>query len=118
MSFCVIIESGQCVYDLDYSCQYKITGERNSTLASHPAAPGLILVGPENFSPNVAPNILTAQLSTVNRDFTINAIAKLASCLFFRGKKKNGFFIEAGAFDGQTISNSLYFEIKHQVTIL
>jgi hypothetical protein len=34
---------------------------------------------------------------------------------FFRGKKKNGFFVEAGAFDGEYISNSLYFELKHQV---
>ncbi len=36
---------------------------------------------------------------------------------FFRGKKKNGFFVEAGAFDGEYISNSLYFELKHQVFI-
>ena len=30
--------------------------------------------------------------------------------------KKNGFFIEAGAYDGEIISNSLLFEIKHQWT--
>ena len=35
----------------------------------------------------------------------------------YRGKKKKGFFIEAGAFDGETISNSLYFELKHQVSV-
>jgi hypothetical protein len=34
---------------------------------------------------------------------------------FFRGKKKNGFFIEAGAYDGEMISNTLYFELRHQV---
>lgn len=35
----------------------------------------------------------------------------------YRGKKKNGFFIEAGAYDGEMYSNSLYFELKHQVII-
>ena len=29
----------------------------------------------------------------------------------------NGFFIEAGAGDGEIISNSLYFELKYQVMI-
>jgi hypothetical protein len=33
----------------------------------------------------------------------------------FRGKKKKGFFIEAGALEGEHISNTLYFEVKHQV---
>jgi len=36
----------------------------------------------------------------------------------YRGKKKNGFFIEAGAYDGEMYSNSLYFELKHQVSRL
>ena len=29
-------------------------------------------------------------------------------------QKKNGFFIEAGAYDGEVYSNSLLFELKHQ----
>ena len=33
-----------------------------------------------------------------------------------RHTRRNGFFIEAGAGDGETISNSLYFEIYHEVT--
>ena len=33
----------------------------------------------------------------------------------FRGKK-NGFFIEAGAFDGENFSNTLLFELKHNWT--
>ena len=30
-------------------------------------------------------------------------------------QKSNGFFIEAGAGDGEIISNSLYFELKYKV---
>ena len=33
----------------------------------------------------------------------------------FRGKK-NGFFVEAGAFDGEAFSNTLLFELKHNWT--
>ena len=33
-------------------------------------------------------------------------------------KLPRGFFIEAGASDGETISNSLYFEIKYGVSNL
>ena len=33
----------------------------------------------------------------------------------FRGKK-NGFFVEAGAFDGENFSNTLLFELKHNWT--
>ena len=32
-------------------------------------------------------------------------------------KHSNGFFIEAGAGDGEIVSNSLYFEIKYQVRL-
>ena len=32
-------------------------------------------------------------------------------------KPSNGFFIEAGAGDGEIVSNSLYFEIKYQVNL-
>lgn len=32
--------------------------------------------------------------------------------------KSNGFFIEAGAGDGEIISNSLYFELKYKVKLL
>ena len=32
--------------------------------------------------------------------------------------KSGGFFIEAGAGDGEVISNSLYFEIKYEVKFL
>ena len=31
----------------------------------------------------------------------------------FKNRIKNGFFIEAGAFDGEHASNSLYYEIVH-----
>ena len=31
----------------------------------------------------------------------------------FKNRIKNGFFIEAGAFDGEHTSNSLYYEIVH-----
>ena len=31
--------------------------------------------------------------------------------LFYNSSKFDGFFIEAGAYDGYTLSNSLYFEI-------
>ena len=34
-----------------------------------------------------------------------------------RSSKNQGFFIEAGACDGEIISNSLYFEIFHKVSI-
>ena len=33
-------------------------------------------------------------------------------------KHSNGFFIEAGAGDGEIISNSLYFELRYQVRFL
>jgi hypothetical protein len=32
---------------------------------------------------------------------------------FFQGQVKNGFFIEAGADDFETDSNTLYFEVIH-----
>ena len=34
----------------------------------------------------------------------------------FKGRLKNGFFIEAGAYDGEGFSNSLYFELKYNWT--
>ena len=37
--------------------------------------------------------------------------------LVFQRKKEKSFFVEAGAFDGEYISNSLYFELKHQVEL-
>ena len=36
--------------------------------------------------------------------------AKIISELF--KDQKDGFFIEAGAYDGETLSNSLFFELK------
>ena len=33
--------------------------------------------------------------------------------LVFGGKLKNGFFIEAGSYDSQANSDSLYWELKH-----
>ena len=30
----------------------------------------------------------------------------------FKNRIKDGFFIEAGAFDGETFSNTLFFELK------
>ena len=35
---------------------------------------------------------------------------------FYGHKKRNGFFIEAGAFNGYDLSNSLYFERKYNWT--
>ena len=32
--------------------------------------------------------------------------------------KQNGFFVEAGAGDGEIISNSLYFELKYGVNTI
>ena len=32
------------------------------------------------------------------------------------GGKKNGFYIETGAYDGETYSNSLLFELKRNYT--
>ena len=34
----------------------------------------------------------------------------------FKGRIKNGFFIEAGAYDGEAISNTLYYETKYNWT--
>ena len=34
----------------------------------------------------------------------------------FKNQLKNGFFFEAGAFDGEKISNTLFFELKHNWT--
>ena len=34
----------------------------------------------------------------------------------FKGRVKNGFFIEAGAYDGESYSNSLFFEMKFNWT--
>ena len=36
--------------------------------------------------------------------------------LLFQGKIKNGFFIEAGAWDFTNTSNSLWYELKHNWT--
>ena len=34
----------------------------------------------------------------------------------FKNRIKDGFFIEAGAFDGETFSNTLFFELKQNWT--
>ena len=34
----------------------------------------------------------------------------------FKKRIKNGFFVEAGAADGEDISNSLYYELRHNWT--
>ena len=34
----------------------------------------------------------------------------------FLGGKRNGFFIESGAYDGEALSNSLFFEIERNFT--
>ena len=31
---------------------------------------------------------------------------------YILGQKRNGFFIESGAYNGENLSNSLYFEVK------
>ena len=35
---------------------------------------------------------------------------------YLLGGKRNGFFIESGAYDGEAQSNSLYFEIERNFT--
>ena len=35
--------------------------------------------------------------------------------MLFRGKR-NGFFIEAGAYNGEDLSNTLFFELKRNVS--
>ena len=34
----------------------------------------------------------------------------------FKNRIKNGFFIEAGAYDGEILSNTLFFELKQRWT--
>ena len=41
---------------------------------------------------------------------------EILETLLFQGKIKNGFFIEAGAWDFTTSSNSLWYELKHNWT--
>ena len=41
---------------------------------------------------------------------------EILDALLFQGKIKNGFFIEAGAWDFTTSSNSLWYELKHNWT--
>ena len=41
---------------------------------------------------------------------------EILDTLLFQGKVKNGFFIEAGAWDFTTASNSLWYELKHNWT--
>ena len=38
---------------------------------------------------------------------------EILDTLLFQGKIKNGFFIEAGAWDFTNTSNSLWYELKH-----
>ena len=35
---------------------------------------------------------------------------------YLSGGKRNGFFIESGAYDGEYLSNSLFFEIERNFT--
>ena len=41
---------------------------------------------------------------------------EILDTLLFQGKIKNGFFIEAGAWDFTSSSNSLWYELKHNWT--
>ena len=41
---------------------------------------------------------------------------EILDTLLFQGKIKNGFFIEAGAWDFTNASNSLWYELKHNWT--
>ena len=43
-------------------------------------------------------------------------LAEEMDTVFFKGKLRNGFFIEAGASDGETDSHTLYFESKYNWT--
>ena len=40
----------------------------------------------------------------------------IANDQIFKNRIKNGFFIEAGAYDGELISNTLFFELKQSWT--
>ena len=35
---------------------------------------------------------------------------------YFTGRKTNGFYIESGAFDGEQLSNTLFFELERNYT--
>jgi hypothetical protein len=41
-----------------------------------------------------------------------NVLIQVPELLKLFGKQKNGFFIEAGADEGEFLSNTLYFELK------
>ena len=50
---------------------------------------------------------------------TVEAILKKRwSKKKWKSKIGKGFFVEAGASEGELISNSLYFELRHKVTLV
>ena len=61
---------------------------------------------------------LSKPLEDVLQDHTLDHVNLAGEMdeLFFKGKLRNGFFIEAGASDGETDTHTLYFESKYNWT--
>jgi Methyltransferase FkbM domain len=74
------------------------------TFMLNPPAPAKV---PYNGVPAASMNSETHSNSQVGQDLTIDAILK---------RRRNGFFIEAGAYDGTSLSNSLFFELHRNWT--
>ena len=64
------------------------------------------------------PYNLSKALGDVLQDLAVDSanLSEEMDTVFFKGKLRNGFFIEAGASDGETDSHTLYFESKYNWT--
>jgi hypothetical protein len=76
-----------------------------------------VLIPPDNQPLNLT---YTASMKNLNGQFSQpKTVEKLLRKLWTKKKWKkkvgNGFFIEAGASEGEHISNTLYFELSHKV---
>ena len=66
----------------------------------------------DNYNENVV------EISKIRQNISVGQYMQdvILDILLFQGKVKNGFYVEAGAWDFSFNSNSLWFELKHNWT--
>ena len=118
---CSIIEEGSnssiCEKDGDYQTLSKVIRNvylegpsGNRSLASKPDLGGQI--GVPELVDSILGKVLHNLIILIKAHLILLQILIIKVCLKSLGNQTNGFYIESGAYDGEALSNSLYFELQ------